>query len=100
MVCCRARLLGGDEGVVVHGKVGRRSGEDMTFQLALDLGRAEEGVGNQLTTFRELLDYTKSDLATKSVTERSYLITLLSDMTDLIIQLMHTSSLIRMQLTC
>lgn len=46
VVCCRARLLGGDKGVLVHGKVGRRIGGDMTFQLLLDLGRAEEGVGN------------------------------------------------------
>lgn len=61
VVICGARFIGDDERVVVCGKVGkRRSGRYMTFELSLDFGRAEEGIGNQPTTLREFLNYQMS----------------------------------------
>ncbi len=92
---CRAGFIGGNERVVVRGKVGERITGTMNFELILDFCRAEEGIGNQPMTFRKFLDYKKSAPVVCDV--KWNLITLLSDMTNLIVELM--DSLILMWFT-
>lgn len=46
VVYCGAGLIGGNEGVVVRGKVRERTDGSMTFELILDLCRAEKSIGN------------------------------------------------------
>ncbi len=96
VVYCGGRLVRGDERVVVCGKFGRRTGKGMISELGLDLCRAEKGVGNKPATFCEFLDCKMS--APLACSSEKHLITLLSDMTNLIVQ--PIDSLVLPRLTC